>query len=63
MLLKRKTRRATRPCPHCGQSMAPEEMKCAACGRLVRLGTPVTTREAIDIVLPPTGRDTTWHDW
>lgn len=62
MLLKRKARRATRPCPHCGQSMAPEDMKCAACGRLVRLDTAVTTRETIDIVLPP-GRDSTRHDW
>ncbi len=62
MLLKRKSHRATRPCPHCGQLMAPDDMKCAACGRLVRLETPVTTREAIDIVLPA-GRDSTRHEW
>jgi hypothetical protein len=62
MLLKRKIGRAARPCPHCGQAMTAEELKCQACGRLVRLGTLVPAREQIDIVLPAP-KDSTRHDW
>jgi hypothetical protein len=62
MLLRRKIRRAARPCPHCNQSMAPEDVKCPACGRLVRLDSAIAVREEIDIVLPP-AKDATRHDW
>jgi hypothetical protein len=42
--------------------MAPEDLKCPACGRLVRLDSAIAVREEIDIVLPP-AKDATRHDW
>lgn len=62
MLLKRKMRRAARACPHCSQVMRPDELKCGACGRLVRLQTAIPMRPPIDIVLSP-GPGSTRHEW